>query len=170
MEATALQPFGPNIWLSDGAVVEVLGFHLPTRMVVIRLPGDDLLVWSPTAFSENLRRQIDTLGSVRHLIAPNSLHHLFLQEWQEAYPQAMLYAAPGLRERRRDVQIDVELTGQRLAAWSDEVDYVVVRGNRITTEAVFFTRVAVRRCSPTCCNSTRPVGFAAGGRRSLGLI
>ena len=84
--------------------------------------------------------QIDSFGEVRHLIAPNSLHHLFLEEWREAYPQATLSAAPGLRERRRDLQIDAELTGQRAAGWSDEVDYVLVRGNRITTEAVFFHR------------------------------
>lgn len=137
---TALQPFGPDIWLSDGAVIEVLGFRYPTRMAVIHLPGDDLLVWSPTALSDSLRSEIDRLGVVRHLIAPNSLHHLFLQEWREAYPQATLYAAPGLHERRRDLEIDVELTDQRAAAWSDEVDYVLMRGNRITTEAVFFHR------------------------------
>ena len=140
MRAAALQPFGPDIWLSDGAVIEILGFRYPTRMAVIRLPGDDLLVWSPTALSHNLQSQIDSFGEVRHLIAPNSLHHLFLEEWREAYPQATLYAAPGLRERRRDLRIDAELTGQRAAGWSDEVDYVLVRGNRITTEAVFFHR------------------------------
>jgi hypothetical protein len=139
MKATALEPFGSDIWLSDGAVIEVLGFRYPTRMAVIRLSGEDLLVWSPTALSEGLRTQMDSFGAVRHLIAPNSLHHLFLQEWREAYPQATLYAAPGLRERRHDLEIDVELTGQRAAAWSEEVDYVLAR-NRITTEAVFFHR------------------------------
>ena len=169
MEAAALQSFGPNIWLSDGAVVEALGFQLPTRMVVIRLPGDDLLVWSPTAFSENLRRQIDTFGSVRHLIAPNSLHHLFLQEWQEAYPQATLYAAPGLRERRRDLQIDVELTGQRLEAWSGEVDYVVVRGNRITTEAVFF-HTRSRTALFTDLLQQYPPGWFRGWRASVARL
>lgn len=140
MKATALQPFGPDIWLLDGAVIEILGFRYPTRMAVIRLPDDNLLIWSPTALSENVRSQIDSLGVVRHLVAPNSLHHLFLQDWREAYPQAILYAAPGLRERRHDLEIDTELTGQRAAAWSDEVEYVLVRGNRITTEAVFFHR------------------------------
>lgn len=83
--------------------------------------------------------QTDSLGVVRYLVAPNSLHYLFLQEWRAAYPQATVYAAPGLRERRGELAIDIELTGQR-GAWSDEVDHVVVRGNRITTEAVFFHR------------------------------
>ena len=140
MNASPLQPFGPDIWLSDGAMVEVLGFPYPTRMAVIRLPGDDLLVWSPIALSDRFRGKIDSLGVIRHLVAPNSLHHLFLQEWREAYPQAALYAAPGLREQRRDLAIDVELTDLRAAAWSDEIDYVLVHGNRITTEAVFFHR------------------------------
>lgn len=138
MSGAVLQPFGPDIWLSDGPVVDVIGFRYPTRMAVIRLPGDDLLVWSPTALSQDLRRQIDSLGVVRHLVAPNSLHHLFVQEWKEAYPHATLHAAPGLLERRPDLKIDVELNRERPPLWPEEIDYVLVGGNRITTEAVFF--------------------------------
>lgn len=140
MSGAVLQPFGPDIWLSDGPVVDVIGFRYPTRMAVIRLPGDDLLVWSPTALSQDLRRQIDSLGVVRHLVAPNSLHHLFVREWKEAYPHATLHAAPGLIERRPDLEIDVELNRERPPLWPEEIDYVLVGGNRITTEAVFFHR------------------------------
>lgn len=34
-----LEHFGPEIWISNGADVKVMGFHYPTRMVVIRLEG-----------------------------------------------------------------------------------------------------------------------------------
>lgn len=46
---------------------------------------------------------------VRFLVSPNRLHHLFLAEWKSAYPQARLYASPGLRKERRDLAIDGEL-------------------------------------------------------------
>lgn len=136
----ALQPFGPDIWLADGPTTAVIGFQYPTRMAVIRLSGGDLLIWSPVALSDALRRQVEGLGEVRHLVAPNSLHHLFLGDWHEAFPQAKLYAAPGLSARRKDLQIDAELGDAPPPAWADDLDQVLVRGNSITTEAVFFHR------------------------------
>ncbi|HEY9217510.1 MAG TPA: DUF4336 domain-containing protein [Phenylobacterium sp.] len=140
MSTGALQAFGPEIWLSDGAEVEVIGFRYPTRMAVIRLPEGALLIWSPIALSDGLREALAGLGEVRFLIAPNSLHHLFLAEWRLAFPSAKLYAAPGLKARRPDLEIDAELDEVAQAAWAGVVEQQPVRGNRITTEVVFFHR------------------------------
>ena len=140
MSAALLQPFGPEIWLADGPEADVVGFRYPTRMAVIRLSGGGLLVWSPVALSEGLRRELEFLGEVRHLVAPNSLHHLFLGEWRAAYPRARLYAAPGLRLRRKDLDFDAELGDAPPPEWAGDLDQVLVRGNRITTEVVFFHR------------------------------
>ncbi|MGO4684751.1 DUF4336 domain-containing protein [Hyphomicrobium sp. 2TAF46] len=138
MDALSLQPFGPNIWLADGPEVKVIGFRYPTRMVVIRLTNGGLLIWSPVALSEDLRRELQALGEVHHLVAPNSLHHLFLDEWQEAYPLARLYGTPGLRVRRKDLDLHAELGDVPPPEWAADLDQVLMRGNRITTEVVFF--------------------------------
>ena len=138
MSVSLLQPFGPEIWLADGQETEVIGFRYPTRMAVIRLASGDLVIWSPIALSPELRAELAELGEVVHLIAPNSLHHLFLGEWREAYPKASLYAAPGLKLRRADLQFDAELGDTPSPAWATALDQVLVRGNRITTEVVFF--------------------------------
>lgn len=90
-----LQSFGPEIWAADGSEADVAGFRYPTRMVVIRLTGGSLFVWSPVALSARLREEVEALGEVHYLVAPNSLHHLFLSEWRQTYPQARLYG-PGL--------------------------------------------------------------------------
>lgn len=142
MSATPLQPFGPQIWLAEGTQAQVAGFHYPTRMAVIRLSGGGLLVWSPVALSPAMRKAVDALGPVRWLVAPNSLHHLFLAEWRAAYPQAQVHAAPGLAERRRDLAIDAELGEAPPADWAADLDLVPVLGNRITTEVVFFHRLS----------------------------
>ncbi len=135
-----LQAFGDEIWLADGPTTEVAGFRYPTRMAVVRLTGGALFIWSPVALSEELRAAVDALGEVRYLIAPNSLHHLFLGEWRRAYPDARLYAAPGLRQKRKDLAFDGELEDAPPGEWSEEIDQVLVRGNMITTEVVFFHR------------------------------
>jgi hypothetical protein len=138
--SSSLQPFGPEIWLADGPEVEVIGFRYPTRMAVIRLSDGCLFLWTPVRLSDALRRDLSDLGEVRHLVAPNSLHHRFLAEWRAAYPQAALYATPGLKRRRRDLAFDSELGDAPAPEWADDLDQVVVRGNRITTEVVFFHR------------------------------
>jgi hypothetical protein len=138
----ALRPFGPGIWIAEGSVVASLGFRYPTRMAVIRLPDGDLFVWSPTALTKALRAEADALGTVRHVIAPNSLHHVFLSEWRSAYPRARLYAPPGLRARRKDIAFDGDLGDAPDPAWAEAIDQVLVRGNAITTEAVFFHRAS----------------------------
>lgn len=138
----ALTPFGPEIWLADGGQTETLGFHYSTRMAVIRLKDGGLFVWSPVTFTEGLSREVRALGEVRWLVAPNSLHHLFLGQWKEAFPLANLYSAPGLAARRPDLAFDAELGDRPPPEWADAIDQVVIPGNRITTEVVFFHKAS----------------------------
>jgi hypothetical protein len=133
-----LREFGREIWIAEGSeVVAMLGFHYPTRMVVIRLPARELFIWSPIVLTESLRAEVDALGEVRYLIAPNSLHHLFIADWKHAYPDARIYAAPGLLKKRKDIVFDDELSDAPIPTWLGEIEHVVV-GNAITNEVVFF--------------------------------
>ncbi len=135
-----LKQFGEEIWTAYGSTVSVAGFVYPTRMIVIRLSDGALLLWSPTALSRALQTAVDNLGPVRHIVAPNTLHHMFVGEWQTAYPAAKSYAVPALRVKRSDLKWDYDLEHTPAPEWSNEIDQVVMGGNRITTEVVFFHR------------------------------
>lgn len=138
-----LSAFGNGLWLADGAsVVAAAGFHYPTRMAIIRLDDGGLIVWSPVGLTEELRAAVDALGPVRHLVAPNSLHHVFIGDWKSAYPEALMHGAPGLAAKRRDLTFDRELTDEADAGWRGQVDQAVMAGNAITTEVVFFHRAS----------------------------
>ncbi|MBV8684862.1 MAG: DUF4336 domain-containing protein [Caulobacteraceae bacterium] len=137
-----LQLFGEGIWLADGPATAVAGFRYPTRMAVVGLGDGGLFVWSPVALDDGLRAEVDALGEVRCLIAPNSLHHLFLGEWKHAYPSARLFAPPGLRARRRDLVFDGDIGDAPDRIWESDLDQVIVRGNLITSEVVFFHRAS----------------------------
>ncbi len=138
MPEAALVPFGADIWLFGGGTVDVAGFLYPTRMAVIRLGDGSLFIWSPTALSNELRCEVDALGPVSCIVSPNGLHHLFIPEWKTAYPSAKLFAAPGLEKRRTDIAFDALLGETAGPDWDGVVDQVIVHGNRITTEVVFF--------------------------------
>jgi hypothetical protein len=133
-----VRQFGQEIWIADGSAVVIAGFHYPTRMAVIRLSDGDLFIWSPIALRDVLRAEVNALGRVRHIVSPNLLHHLFLPEWKSAYPGARLYAPPGLREKRKDIVFDADLGNAPETDWVKEIDQVLVQGNLITTEVVFF--------------------------------
>ena len=104
-----LSAFGPDIWLADGPTVSFFTFPYPTRMVLMRLGEGGLFVWSPIALAAELKAEVEAIGEPKFLVSPNKLHHLFLAEWKAAYPQAKLFASPGLRRRRRDLTFDADL-------------------------------------------------------------
>jgi len=140
---TLFTAFGPDIWLCDGPVVDgAMGFHFPTRMVVIRLASGGLFIWSPVALSEDLKVELRAIGPVGHVVAPNTLHHVFLAFWQQTYPDARYHAAPGLRAKRPDLRIDEDLGPAPPAAWAGQIDQVIFTDNALATEVVFFHRAS----------------------------
>ena len=134
-----LEPFADEIWLAGGGTVSAIGgFRYPTRMAVMRLADGGLVIWSPVALTDDLCDAVAALGPVAHIVAPNSLHHLFVAEWAAAWPDARLCAAPGLDKIRPDIAFDTVLGDTPDPAWAGQIDQVVMAGNAITTEIVFF--------------------------------
>lgn len=136
----ALSAFGEALWLADGPQVRWLGFPFPTRMVVARLPDGGLFVHSPIALTEEVRASVERLGTPRSLVSPNKLHHLFLGEWQRAYPEARCLAPPGLKAKRPDLRFDGELGAAPEPGWAGELELLRFEGSRLLEEVVFLHR------------------------------
>ncbi|MBY6122433.1 DUF4336 domain-containing protein [Mameliella alba] len=138
---TRLIPLGHDLWTVDGPPIRgAAGFDFPTRMCVARLPDGGLWVHSPIAPDPALTRDLASLGPVRHLVAPNDLHHSFLARWASTYPAAQVHAAPGVQAKSPGVAVDHPLDEVPPPDWADTLDQLVFAGNRITTEVVFFHR------------------------------
>lgn len=135
-----LTSFGRDIWISDGPTIDgAAGFHFPTRMAVMRLPDNSLIIWSPVVLTDDLAHDIDALGTVKHLIAPNDLHHMALPDWAKAYPAATLHGAPGVRDKQPALTFAPDVTDTAPPIWADHLDQAVLK-TRITTEVIFFHR------------------------------
>ena len=135
-----LVPFGDGLWLADGPEVSFFGYPYPTRMAVARLSSGRLWVWSPIALTDDLAAAIDALGPVGDIVSPNKLHHLFLAEWSERWPEARLYAPPGLARKKPQLRFAGELGDE--TPWRTEIDQVVFRGSFAMDEVVFFHRAS----------------------------
>ncbi|RPE71893.1 uncharacterized protein DUF4336 [Pacificibacter maritimus] len=133
-----LTPFGDGIWIAKGPVLCSYGFSFPTRCAVIKLVNGGVVIWSPVELTESIQEAIDAIGPVVALIAPNSFHHQFFAQWVEAYPDAKCFAAPRLREKRRDIVFNEVLEDRPDQIWAQDMAQVIVRGNLLTDEVVFF--------------------------------
>jgi hypothetical protein len=142
-----LKPVADEIWLVDGPIIgfRYLGMRLPfpTRMAIVRLADGGLWLHSPTELTPALRAEVEQLGPVRHLIAPNRIHYWWIADWQRAFPDALAYAAPGARETAaaRGIRFDRDLSGEPDSEWAGQIDQLLVPG-RYLTEAVFFHRAS----------------------------
>lgn len=105
------------------------GAHMDTRSVALALPGGEVMVWSPLDFDEEAAHRIDALGQVRHLVAPNLLHHLYLDRAQVRWPGATAWGPKGLADKRPSLVVDRLLDDRRAshekraaAAEAEDVD------------------------------------------------
>lgn len=137
-----LREFGPSLYLAEGPVVSFFGFPYPTRMALAQLADGSLWVWSPVALTQELVTQIEAIGSVRYVVSPNKIHHLFLREWTVRWPEARLYAPPGLARRRRDLHFSGQLGDEPESSWAQDIDQVIFRGSFAMDEVAFFHRAS----------------------------
>jgi len=135
-----LIPFGQDLYFADGPRVSFFGFPYPTRMAVARLSTGKAWVWSPIALTSELAEAVENIGPVGYIVSPNRLHHLFLGEWKERWPNAQLYAPPGLARRKKRLHFDGELGDHPDSSWVTDIAQVVFRGSFAIEEVVFFHR------------------------------
>ena len=106
-----LKSVAHNIWIVDGPIIHmnmsIAQVPFPTRMTIVRLHNHQLWCHSPIALTPALKAKVDELGTVQHLISPNKIHYAYIEEWTKAYPEAIAWASPGIRERATQQNIPV---------------------------------------------------------------
>ena len=135
-----LELIDDTLWVAEGETVNFYGFPYPTRAVVVRLPGDTLWVWSPIALTPELRREIEALGAVAHLVSPNKLHYLYLKEWKAAFPAALLWGPRSTIEKIRGLAFQPALNDEPPPEWAEVIDQAWFRGSPFLDEIEFFHR------------------------------
>jgi hypothetical protein len=135
-----LEAIDTSIWLAEGEIVNFYGFPYPTRSVIVRLDSGKLWIWSPIALTPDLRAEVSSLGAVAHLVSPNKLHHLYLQDWKAAFPDALLWGPQSVIGKRRDLTFQRPLEDEPPPEWGGEIAQAWFRGSRAMDEIVFFHR------------------------------
>ncbi len=146
------KPIAVGIGIADGRLVcmsypglSFLKLPFPTRMTIVRLAGGGLWLHSPIAYDAALASALSAMGPVRHLVSPNKLHYEHLGAWSRAFPEATVWASPGLRERARarglDLRFDEDLGPEAPEAWGAEIAQTIIPGSYLD-EVAFFHRAS----------------------------
>ncbi|KAL7470333.1 hypothetical protein ACHAXS_012070 [Conticribra weissflogii] len=144
-----MKEFATNVWVVDGSEpVQWYGHPYTIRMVVIRLiehPNEDkpcAWIWSPIPITDALAREVETkAGPVKYICSPNKIHHIFLKEWSDRFPDAIVYASPGLEKRQvaKGVKFDARFgKDEPEPPFANEIETVIVCGSYVMEEVEFF--------------------------------
>jgi hypothetical protein len=145
------KPLATNIGIVDGPFeyLTIGGIRLPlpftTRMTVVCLANGDLFLHSPIKFDERLAKALCELGTPRHLVSPNQFHYAHIGEWATAFPGAISWASPRVRQRARARQVDVKFTRDLDAnppgEWREEIEQLLFPGGYFK-EFIFFHKAS----------------------------
>jgi len=128
-----------QLWDVPHVIRMMPGVHLPARMVVLRLP-DGLALHSPVPLDDALTAAIRSLGPVRYIIAPNNYHHLYLRPAMERFPDAEVWAAPGLAHKRKGLNLSGLFGSDAAPPFSSEFAPIFLAGAPKMDETVFLHR------------------------------
>ena len=85
-----------------------MGLHFGTRMTIVRQKNKNLIIHSPIHLTDEIKGELEQLGSVQHIIAPNLFHHLYVGEYVQEYSNAKIHGAVGLAKKRSDLSFHTE--------------------------------------------------------------
>ncbi len=177
-----LRAIDTDIWVADQPL-RYFGLSVGTRMTIIRLADGELAVISPVQVSEGLMGELNGLGEVRHIIAPNLYHYLFAADFKAAYPSATFWATPGLPTKKPNLNVDQVITDAPNSPWQgmvclffDGVQTLGPGGPDPLEEWVFFhaaSRTLILTDTAFCFDESFPwltqlVTKVGGGYKSLG--
>jgi hypothetical protein len=129
-----LRELDKELWVAE-MPSKVFGVEFGARSTLTRLPEGGLWVHSPIRLTDELRREIDALGPIEALVAPNKMHYAYLEEWIAAYPDALVFVAP---DWLREISVDpVILSDAAEMLWQGVLKHKILHGSSLIREADF---------------------------------
>lgn len=99
-----------NIWVIERGYIFLGRIDVGGRTTIIKLSDGGLFVHAPLALTKELKEDIDAIGLVTVVIAPNTEHVDFINQWKKFYPHAAYFGPPGSMRKLPNVQFTTELS------------------------------------------------------------
>lgn len=137
-QTTSWQALAPDLWSLNYGFRNT-GLQVSTRMTVARLRDGSLFAHSAVPLTPAQKQFLDGLGPLRCIVAPSTMHHLFVADLAALYPEARLYGPAGLRRKRPDLQnLQVLEPGDAALPWGCELSHLRFEGLGLLQESLWF--------------------------------
>ena len=133
----ALKHIAENLWTAEEPF-RLLGAEMGTRMTIMRLENDALLLHSPIRFSNSLKAELNQLGQVSTIMTPNAFHGKFTQEWCSAYSNAQYF--PAKKTSKYTTRFTRLLSDLASDAFAPDIEMHHVQGVPLAKESIFLHR------------------------------
>lgn len=129
------------LFLDDELAMPVM--KLPVRCTLVKTKTGVVMI-SPIKFTSDQLRQIVEFGEVTDIVSPSLIHSLFLRKATKRFPNATVWAPPGMREKFPiekfpKIKIDKVLT-QDPWPYEDQIQLQLIEGAPRMTEVAFFCK------------------------------
>ena len=137
-----LERISDNVWVASRPFIWN-GIDVGGRMAVVKLEDNSLWIHSPVELDEPLRAELQKIGPVGHIVAPNYEHVKFTQSWINFYDDACSYGCPGIKTKFPNINIDFELDNdENKCPWQNDFDYCFLNAEHNPfTKNPFFNEV-----------------------------
>jgi len=118
-----LEPIADGLWCANSHFQTRL-FKGSVRMTVVGGDGG-LVLYSPVMLDDQLRRELEALGPVVAIVAPNTFHHLFLRAATEVFPVARVFVPEGLEAKIGPVPRAETMSREQPPALPSKIDHFI---------------------------------------------
>ncbi|KAL1311095.1 hypothetical protein AAFC00_001302 [Neodothiora populina] len=70
------------------------------RATLVRLQNGTVACFSPVALTPEVHKTISAMGTVKYICANDAEHHIFMDDWHKAFPEARLIGPEELKAKR----------------------------------------------------------------------
>jgi len=134
-----MRPIADNIWIHDSKLAAgPFGTFRTWGARMTRFGSHGLFLHSPVKLDAELKREIDELGPVAAIVAPNRLHHLFVADYFAAYPMRESMRRPDFRKNVATSNFTAHSATKPAPEWSRQLEQHFVSGASLMNETVFF--------------------------------
>lgn len=134
-----LRKLDKDLWVIDHALTITGGIRIGTRTTLIRLSDGNIFAHAPGPTDDGDHIEIDKLGNITQIVAPNLFHNMNVADWVSRYGGATCHAPATFDTKVPGLPYET-LSDDVPAAWSADIDQVFVQGAPQINETVFFHR------------------------------
>ena len=109
-----------------------IGLEVGTKMTIISVDNNELVIISPIKINDRLLNQINEIGIVKHIIAPNLFHYLYASDFKKLFPSAIFWAGSDLKIKCPHLSIDQTLNHEG-GNFNSSLEYLFFDGFKTTT-------------------------------------